>query len=99
MNLEKYSKLPIDTVVTELYRQGPNPDFNFPPTAAKLLDMLSLGLTPQSLQSTLGAPRTTTPMYPPTAPPGSATVRQGTPRSSLRLPAICWTTPPLPKSI
>ena len=51
----KYSKLPIDPVVTELYRQGPNPDFNFPSTAAKLLDMLSLGLTPQSPQSPLDA--------------------------------------------
>lgn len=51
----KYSKLPIDPVVTELYRQGPNPDFNFPSTAAKLLDMLSLGMTPQSPQSTLDA--------------------------------------------
>lgn len=51
----KYSKLPIDPVVTELYRQGPNPDFNFPSTAAKLLDMLSLGLTPQNPQSVLDA--------------------------------------------
>ena len=51
----KYSKLPIDPVVTELYRQGPNPAFNFPSTAAKLLDVLSLGLTPQSPQSTLDA--------------------------------------------
>lgn len=51
----KYSKLPIDPVVTGLYRQGPNPDFGFPPTAAKLLDMLSLGLTSQSQQSTLDA--------------------------------------------
>ena len=52
---EKYSKLPIDPVVTELYRQGPNPDFNFPPTAAKLLDMLSLKLSPQSPQAVLDA--------------------------------------------
>ena len=51
----KYSKLPIDPVVTELYRQGPNPDFNFPSTAAKLLDVLSLGLTPQNPQATLDA--------------------------------------------
>ena len=55
MNPEKYSKLPIDPVVTELYRQGPNPDFNFPPTAAKLLDMLSLKLSPQSPQAVLDA--------------------------------------------
>ena len=50
-----YSKLPIDPIVTELYRQGSNPDFSFPATAAKLLDMLSLGLTPQSPQSPLDA--------------------------------------------
>lgn len=55
MNSEKYSKLSIDPVVTQLYRQGPNPDFSFPPTAAKLLDVLSLGLTPQSPQVTLDA--------------------------------------------
>ena len=51
----KYIKLPIDPVVTELYRQGPNPDFAFPPTAAKLLDILASGLTPQSPQATLDA--------------------------------------------
>ena len=51
----KYIKLPIDSVVTELYRQGPNPDFDFPPTAAKLLDILASGLTPQNPQATLDA--------------------------------------------
>lgn len=55
MNPEKYSKLPIDPIVTELYRQGPNPDFDFPPTAARLLDILASGLTPQSPQATLDA--------------------------------------------
>ena len=55
MNLEKYSKLPIDPVVTELYRQGPNIDFDFPPTAARLLDILASKLTPQSPQATLDA--------------------------------------------
>ena len=52
---EKYSKLPIDPVVTELYRQGPNIDFDFPPTAARLLDILASKLTPQSPQATLDA--------------------------------------------
>ena len=51
----KYIKLPIDPVVTELYRQGPNPDFNFPSTTAKLLDILASGLTPQNPQATLDA--------------------------------------------
>lgn len=51
----KYIKLPIDPIVTELYRQGPNPDFSFPPTAARMLDMLAQGLTPQSPQATLDA--------------------------------------------
>ena len=55
MTSQKYSKLPIDPVVTELYRQGTNPDFVFPPTAARLLDTLTLGLTPQSPQVTLDA--------------------------------------------
>lgn len=55
MNPEKYSKLPIDPVVTELYRHGPNPGFDFPPPAARLLDILAAGLTPQSPQVTLNA--------------------------------------------
>ena len=52
---KKYSKLPIDPIVSELYRQGPNPDFSFPPTAARMLDILSQGLTPQSPQATIDA--------------------------------------------
>ena len=55
MNLEKYCKLPIDPVITQLYRRGPNSNFSFPPTAARLLDILMLGLTPQSPQVTLDA--------------------------------------------
>ena len=55
MNPGKYSKLPIDPILIELYRQGPNPDFSLPPTAAKMLDMLALSLTPQSPQVTLDA--------------------------------------------
>lgn len=55
MNPDKYSKLPIDPVVTELYRHGPNPGFDFPPPAARLLDILATGLTPQSPQVTLNA--------------------------------------------
>lgn len=51
----KYIKLPIDPVVTELYRHGPNPDFDFPSTAARLLDILASGLTPQNPQATLDA--------------------------------------------
>ena len=55
MKSKEYCKLPIDPVVTQLYRQGPNPDFSFPPTAAKLLDILALGLTPQNPQAVLDA--------------------------------------------
>ena len=55
MNPDKYSKLPIDPVVTELYRHGSNPGFDFPPPAARLLDILAAGLTPQSPQVTLNA--------------------------------------------
>ncbi len=55
MATNKYGKLPIDPIVTELYRRGSNPNFNFPPTAARLLDILASGLTTQSPQVTLDA--------------------------------------------
>ena len=55
MNLEKYCKLPIDPVITPLARRGPNSNSIFPSTAARLLDILMLGLTPQSPQVTLDA--------------------------------------------
>ena len=53
MNPEKYSKLPIDPVVTELYRHGSNPGFDFPPPAARLLDILAAGARPQGPRTRL----------------------------------------------
>ena len=38
-----------------LYGSQKKPDFDFPPTTARLLDILAAGLTPQSLQVTLGS--------------------------------------------